>query len=464
MHPTSGKQGLGGLMQRLSPAWLLVLYYLLAIVAGALLLTTPWAARAEPLSFLDALFTATSAQCVTGLAVVDTGNALSLFGQLVVLALIQLGGLGLMTFSVYFFLALRLGVGGRGRWIIHETLLHTPVSSWPELVRSVLRLSLTIEAVGTLLLALVLVPQLGWAAGLFSALFHAVSAFCNAGFSLFSDSLTAYRAHPLVNFTIMTLIVLGGIGFLVLREMLDFLRQLPQTRRRPPVLSLHAKVVLLTSAVLIVGGTLLILLLEHANAFASVPSGEACLVALFHSISARTAGFNSIDLAQLRTPTLFLIIFLMFVGASPGSAGGGVKTTSLALFWAIFSNRLRGNRHTSLFRRTLPDELVTRALALVLLALILMALALFALLCVQSPDLQHETTRPFLSSAFEVVSAFATTGLSMGETARLTVAGKLIIIVLMFIGRVGLLTLAFAIAGRERPAGARYAEENIMIG
>ncbi|MDD3801546.1 MAG: potassium transporter TrkG [Desulfuromonas thiophila] len=303
-----------------------------------------------------------------------------------------------------------------------------------------------------------------WGAGLFSALFHAVSAFCNAGFSLFSDSLTAYRAHPLVNFTIMTLIVLGGIGFLVLREMLDFLRQLPQTRRRPPVLSLHAKVVLLTSAVLIVGGTLLILLLEHANAFAAVPSGEACLAALFHSVSARTAGFNSIDLAQLRTPTLFLIIFLMFVGASPGSAGGGVKTTSLALFWAIFSNRLRGNRHTSLFRRTLPDELVTRALALVLLALILMALALFALLCVQSPDLQHETTRPFLSSAFEVVSAFATTGLSMGETARLTVAGKLIIIVLMFIGRVGLLTLAFAIAGRERPAGARYAEENIMIG
>jgi trk system potassium uptake protein TrkH len=191
---------------------------------------------------------------------------------------------------------------------------------------------------------------------------------------------------------------------------------------------------------------------------------EGFWTALFQSVSARTAGFNTIDLNAFRAPTLFMIIFLMFVGASPGSAGGGVKTTSMALFLAIFYNRLKGSPHTSLFRRTIPEELISKALALVLLAVILIGIALFALMIVQNLDLAHESAREFLSYTFEAFSAFGTVGLSIGATTKLTTAGKTIIIALMFVGRVGLLTMAFAIAGRTRRFAPRYAEENIMIG
>ncbi|MBN2233174.1 MAG: potassium transporter [Deltaproteobacteria bacterium] len=448
----------------MSPAQTLTCYYAGAILLGTLLLASPPAARGTPLTFLDALFTATSAQCVTGLIVVDTGARLSVFGQLVVLALIQIGGLGITTFSVYLFIYLRIGVSSRGRWIINETLMHTPVSSWRELIRKIVRLTLVTEAVGAVLLAIVFVPALGFRKGLYSAVFHSVSAFCNAGFSLFSDSLTGFRANPLVNVTIMLLIVLGGIGFLVLRELLQLCPRPGRQRAPRSKCSLHSRIVLIATGFLIVVGAVLIGWLEKDNALLGMPLTERIWTALFQSVSARTAGFNTVDLNTFRAPTVFMIIFLMFVGASPGSAGGGVKTTSLALFLAIFYNRLRGNPHTTLFRRTIPDEAVTRALALVLLAIIMVSLALFGLLSVQSPDMLHEHPREFLGYTFEAFSAFGTVGLSIGATTYLTAPGKLIIILLMFVGRVGLLTMAFAIAGRPRPYAPRYAEENIMIG
>jgi trk system potassium uptake protein TrkH len=461
-----GKKGsLAKRLKQLSPAQLLTLFYAFAIFLGAALLATPLAARGEPVAFIDALFTATSAQCVTGLTVVDTGSRFSLFGQSVILALIQVGGLGITTFSVYLFIYLRIGVGAKGRWIINETLMHTPVGSWRELIRGIVVLTLVIEALGAALLALVLVPRLGFWPGLYSALFHSISAFCNAGFSLFPDSLVGFRDDPLVNTTVMALIILGGIGFLVIRELLAWLKgAFPRGRRRRIRISLHGKVVLVTSAFLIFYGAILIGWLEKDNLLVGMSFMEGFWVSLFQSVSARTAGFNSVDLNGFRAPTLFLMMFLMFVGASPGSAGGGVKTTCLALFFAVFYNRLKGNPHVSLFHRTIPDELVTKALALVLLAATLIGIALFALLIAQSPDSAHENPREFLAWAFEAVSAFGTVGLSMGMTADLNTAGKWIIILLMFVGRVGLLTLAFAIAGRSRRFSARYAEENVMIG
>jgi len=455
-------------LKQFSPAQLLALFYALAIFLGAALLATPFAARGAPLSFLDALFTATSAQCVTGLTVVDTGSRFSLFGQSVILALIQVGGLGITTFSVYLFIYLRIGVGAKGRWIINETLMHTPVGSWRELIRGVVVLTLVIEALGAVLLALALVPRLGWGTGLYSAVFHSVSAFCNAGFSLFPDNLVGFRADPLVNTTIIALIILGGIGFLVIREVMAWIgariRHLRRPRRRHIRISLHGKVVLVTSVFLIFYGAVLIGWLERDNALAGMPFLEGMWTALFQSVSARTAGFNTVDLGAFRSPTLFLVMFLMFVGASPGSAGGGVKTTCLALFFAVFYSRLKGTPHVSLFHRTIPDELVTKALALVLLACILIGCALFALLLAQSPDLAHENPREFLVCAFEAVSAFGTAGLSIGMTGKLNPLGKWIIILLMFVGRVGLLTMAFAIAGRTRRFPTRYAEENVMIG
>jgi trk system potassium uptake protein TrkH len=450
--------------RQLSIPQTLVLYYSLAILLGALLLATPLAANGAPLSFLDALFTATSAQCVTGLIVVDTGTKLTLFGQMVVLFLIQIGGLGIMTFSVYLFIYLRMGVSTRGRWIINETLMHSPIGTWRELIKSIFMLTLVIEALGALLLAWALVPQLGLWAGIYSAVFHSISAFCNAGFSLFSDSMVRFSANSLVNATLITLIVLGGIGFLVLRELLDVLKQWRRHSHKRLRISLHTKIVIVASAFLIVYGSVMIAWLEKDNTLVGLSLLEGFWTTLFQSVTTRTAGFNTLDLAQFRAPTLFLMIFLMFIGASPGSAGGGIKTTSMALFFAVFYNRLRGSRHVTLFRRTIPDEAITKALALTLLAITLIALAIFFLMSAHTPDAAHEGSREFLSYTFEAFSAFSTVGLSVGATAELNSVGKIIVIGLMFVGRVGMLTMAFAIAGRVNRFAPRYAEENIMIG
>jgi trk system potassium uptake protein TrkH len=445
--------------RELSPNTILILGYAAAILAGACLLALPVAARGEAVGFLDALFTATSAQCVTGLAVVDTGSRFSLFGQMVILGLIQLGGLGITTFSVYFFFYLRSGVSTRGRWIVHDTLLHTPVDSMRDLVRAIMRLTFVIEGAGALLLSCRFVPEFGWARGLYYGLFHSVSAFCNAGFALFPDSLVDYRGDPLVNLTIMALIVLGGIGFLVMKELLDLARQRGGRRR----MSLHTRLVLLTSAILIVAGALLIGVLEGGWSFAGMGVAEGCWAALFQSVTARTAGFNTVDLAQMGVPTVFLMMFLMFVGASPGSAGGGIKTTSLALFFAILHSRLKGVPHTNVFRRTIPDDLVTKTLSLVMLAILFLSGTLFALLTAElyGPAAGEGS---FLDYAFEAVSAFGTVGLSLGVTPKLLPAGKLVVIGLMFVGRVGLLTVAFSIVRRSHRDAVRYGEENIMIG
>ncbi len=449
-------------LQRLSPAQALVFYYGLAIALGAVLLSLPVAGHGGGLPPLDALFTATSAQCVTGLVVCDVGTRLTVFGQLVVLVLIQIGGLGIMTFSVYLFFYLGMGVGAKGRWIINETLSHTPVKSLPDLIRRIFLLTAGVEILGAVLLAVAFVPRLGWGKGLYFALFHSISAFCNAGFALFPDSLVSFQGDVLVNLTVMALIIVGGIGFLVVMEVASRVRTAGDDRRRH--LSLHSRLVLVTTAILLVFGTAAVALMEWHGALASMPTGRALLVALFQSVTTRTAGFNTMDLTALRTPTVFVMIFLMFIGASPGSTGGGIKTTSLALFYGILVSRLRGNLHTNLFHRTLPDETVTKALALVMLAVLLIGLALFGLLLAQVPTLSMEGPRVLLDHVFETVSAFGTVGLSLGVTGALTVAGKWIIIVLMFIGRVGLLTVAFAIAGRTRNYPTRYAEENIMIG
>lgn len=445
----------------ISPGAALILYYAVAIMAGATALSLPQASTGAPLSFLDALFTATSAQCVTGLIVVDTGSDLSLFGQLVVLVLIQVGGLGITTFSVYVFFYVNKRVGMRGRWIISETLLHTPVESLRGLIKEIVLLTLIIEAVGAVALAFVFVPEMGFARGIYSSVFHSISAFCNAGFSLFPDSMVRYRDDYLINFTIMALIVLGGIGFLVIKEGMDLIRQ-KEGRRR---MSLHTKLVLVTTAVLIFGGFILIATLEYHLMYKEAGVEGWLLTSLFQSVTARTAGFNTVDLNMLEVPTLFLIMFLMFVGASPGSAGGGIKTTSLAIFIVVFYNRMKGVGSANVFRRTIPTDLAMKALALMMLAAIFVGGATFLLLAAQLPGLSFMESRgAFMDYAFEAVSAFGTVGLSLGATSKLTVTGKVIVILLMFIGRVGLLTVAYTIIERSRKDTARYSEENVMIG
>lgn len=446
---------------RFSPGQVLLLYYSLAILLGGGLLTLPLASKGDPLSFLDALFTATSAQCVTGLVVVDTGSRLSWFGQFVILLLIQTGGLGITTFSVYLLSYLGGGMSLRGRQQIEQTLLPQPYASVRELIRKIFILTIAIEAIGAVLLAIRLVPELGLVAGLWSALFHSVSAFCNAGFSLFSDSLVGFQGDPLINLTIMGLIISGGLGFLVLQELLG-LRRRHQVRHR---LSLHTRLVLVTSLALTVGGALLLTLIEIPGELHDMSTGNGFWMVLFQSVTARTAGFNTIDLNLLEVPSLVLIMFLMFIGASPGSCGGGIKTTSFALLFAILHSRLKGERHTNIFHRTVPDRLTSRALTLVLLSVVACGVAIFLLLTVQVHGLSAtESRNALLDYAFEAVSAFATVGLSLGVTAKLVPLGKLIVIAMMFVGRVGILTLAFAIIRRSGGRELRYAEEQVMIG
>jgi len=447
---------------RVSPGQALLSYYGLAILFGGGLLSLPLAVHGEPLSLLDALFTATSAQCVTGLTVVDTGSRLSFFGQLVVLLLIQTGGLGITTFSVYLFSYLGGGFSLRSRRMIEETLLPFPYASLKELIRGIFLLTFAIEGIGTLLLSVRLVPALGWGQGLYSALFHSISAFCNAGFSLFPNSIENFRGDPLINLTLIFLITTGGLGFLVLQEVLGMTKRQQGKRRR---LSLHSRLVLLTSLALTLGGGLLLGLLEAPSELHRLSSSEGFWTMLFQSVSARTAGFNSLDLNLLEVPSLFLMMFLMFVGASPGSCGGGIKTTSLALLFAILKSRLQGNKHTNIFRRTIPEDLTTRALTLIMLSFLVCGVAIFALLAVQVYGLPAVESRgAFMLYAFEAVSAFATVGLSLGVTPHLVPLGKLIIIALMFIGRVGILTLAFAFIRRARQGAVVYSEEKVMIG
>lgn len=431
---------------------------------GTLLLSLPVAHAAEPVSVLDALFTATSATCVTGLTVVDTGTRFSAFGQAVILGLIQVGGLGLMTFAVFVGVALGGRVAFTERVVIQESMHHTPSAGVRRLVRHVLAFTLVSEAFGALWLWLRLREALPSGASVWSAVFHSVSAFCNAGFSLFPDNLSRYRGDLVVNLGITGLIILGGLGFLASMELRDQLAA--RLRRvRPPQATLHTRLVLLVTVVLLVSGALVYLVLERDNLLRGLPPGERLLAAWFLSVTPRTAGFNTVDYGQASSETLFFTIFLMFVGASPGSTGGGIKTTTFGLLVALVVARWRGRGRASVFHRTIPHAVMDRALLLAMLAWALVSLAIGLLVFAESAGVPYERADPrFVALMFEAVSAFGTVGLSTGITPGLGAASKLVLIALMFVGRVGPLTLILAMSPRERRGRFRYAEENVMVG
>ena len=327
-------------IKRMAPGLLVIGSYLAAALSGTVLLALPAASTGEALAPIDALFTATSAICVTGLVVVDTGTQFTVIGKSVILALIQLGGLGVMTFSVFLFLFLGRGIGTRERWIITGTFTPAPIGDIRSLLRSIFLFTILAEAAGAVLMFLFWRREMTVSSALFTSLFHSVSAFCNAGFSFFRTSFEQYRGSPLLNITIMILIVVGGIGFPVMYE---FTRRIGDWRRRRRTsLSLHTRMVLWTSCILIVSGGILMYVLERNHAVAALPWWEKLFAALFQSVTARTAGFNTLDISTLTGATLFVLVMLMFIGASPGSCGGGIKTTSLAIFAAIFNNKIRG--------------------------------------------------------------------------------------------------------------------------
>jgi trk system potassium uptake protein TrkH len=418
------------------------------------------------ISYVDALFTSTSAVCVTGLVVKDTGPDFTRTGQWVVLVLIQLGGIGIMTFSTIFLLVL-----GRRPSLSQDVMLegvfaHSPMRNLHTLILWVLLFTLTAEVVGTGCYFLHWVHEFPPHEALFISLFHAVSAFCNAGFCLFPDGFIRYQGHVLINLNTIFLIIIGGIGFLVLLELYQR-RGLKTTEgaRQRKTLSLHARLTLLTTLILLVAGAMFFFVIEYNDILRGMRFPDKILISVFQSVTARTAGFNTVDFSLLANATLFFFIILMFIGASPGSCGGGIKTTTAATFFALVRARLRGDTDVMIMHRTIPKETVAKAVAVVISSGLVITVMVVILLVTQIGGVSHEESRGmFLEYVFEAVSAFGTVGLSMGKTLGLDTFGKLVIIVLMFVGRLGPLTLAFSIRPKEITGQLKYSEENVIIG
>ncbi|HZK25776.1 MAG TPA: TrkH family potassium uptake protein [Oscillospiraceae bacterium] len=439
---------------KVSPAKILVGGFALLIVLGTLLLSLPQAVPTGRLPLGDALFTATSAVCVTGLVVVDTGTQFSRFGQTVIMLLIQFGGLGIMTVATIIFTLLGRKISLRERLVIQEALNQETLHGLVRLVKTVVLLTFAAEALGALLLATRFIPIYGWRTGVFYSVFHAVSAFCNAGFDIIGSyrSLTPFATDPVIVLTIALLFIIGGIGFTVWIEFLQ--------RRSIARLSLHAKIVILMTVILLLGGTLIILAVEATNpqTFGQFDWGGKLLNAFFMAATPRTAGLNTVPTNLLLSPTIFLLIVLMFIGASPASTGGGIKTTTFGVLMVTVYSAIRGDEDVLWQQKRIPGDLIRRALTITVVAMLLVCLVTFLLLVTEDGSFT------FLDYLFEATSAFATVGLTTGVTASLSSWGRLFIIVTMFAGRVGPLTLVFALARHTRKTSVRYLPERIMIG
>jgi trk system potassium uptake protein TrkH len=374
------------------------------------------------------------------------------------MCLFQIGGLGIITFSVVLFGLMGGGISFRGREIVQSTFLHTPRRDFIVIMKWVLGLTFIIEATGSLLLFIRFYQDFSPGQALYYAVYHAVSAFNNCGYSLFSSNLMRYQSDIIVNLTIMGLIILGGIGFVVQYEIISLWRGFQKK------LSVHANIVLITTASLILGGAAFFYLFEMNHILKDASIKTQILTSFFQSVIPRTAGFSTIDIGQLTNPTILVLIMLMFIGASPGSTGGGIKTTSFALLLLMIWNRLKGQEQVNVYNRTIPGEILTRTIAIIFASAFSVTLITSILLLLGGVgDLPSVESRHFfVEYLFETVSAFGTVGLSMGITHNLSTGQKLAIIFMMFAGRVGPLTLAFSWYSTKR--GLTYAEESVMVG
>ncbi|WP_246053943.1 TrkH family potassium uptake protein [Paenibacillus anaericanus] len=438
---------------KLSPPRILVFGFAAIIMVGALLLMLPIASTTgETLPFVDALFTATSATCVTGLIVVDTGTHFTTFGQVVIMLLIQVGGLGFMTMATLFTFALKRKISLKDRLVLQEAMNQNSMEGIVRLIRKVLMYSLVIESCAALVYSIRWAFDMPLGRAIYFGIFHSVAMFNNAGFDLFGGyrSLTMYVGDPIVNFVTMFLIVAGGIGFIVMSDLIDFRR-----RRR---LTLHSKVVLTMTTALILIGALVIFVFEFTNPKTLEPLnwGAKIWSAFFQSVTPRTAGANTLDIAALRQATQFFMIILMFIGASPGSTGGGIKTTTFTILVSAVFSMIRGREDLVLFKYRLAQERIFKAVTITMLSLFLVI--------VVSMILSTTEDVSFLSILFEATSAFGTVGLTMGITGKLTLIGKIIISFTMFAGRLGPLTLAYALGPKKGKELYRYPEGKMIIG
>ncbi|MPW36125.1 TrkH family potassium uptake protein [Vibrio sp. B1Z05] len=429
---------------------IIVLSFLMILFPSAVLLTLP-VFSVSGLSMTDALFTATSAISVTGLGVVDTGQHFTLSGKILLMILMQIGGLGQMTLSAVLLYMFGVRLSLQQQALAKEALGQDRRINLHSLVKKIIIFALAAEFVGFVILSYRWVPDMGWSTGMFYALFHSISAFNNAGFSLFSDSLVGFVGDPIVISCLASLFILGGLGFTVVG---DLSANLHKGFRH---LQLHTKIMLLGTPILLIVGTLMFWLLERNNAatLGSLSTSEQWFAAFFQSATARTAGFNSIDLSSLTSPAMLFMMLLMLIGAGSTSTGGGIKVSTFVVATLATWSFLSQKKHVVLFHRTIGSQTVTRSLAIIVVSGILLFFAMFGLMITEQA--------PFKVIIFETISAFATVGVSAGLTAELSEPGKLIMIVVMIIGRIGPLTLAYMLARPEKTL-VKYPEDPVFTG
>jgi trk system potassium uptake protein len=434
--------------------------FLAVILTGAMLLMLPFSTTSgqwnDP---IVSLFTSTSAVCVTGHVVVDTATHFSRFGQLVIMLLIQIGGLGYMTVTTFLWLLLVRRFGLKDKVAIQQSLDRRALQGSTQILQSIVATTLLFELTGAFLLLLVFVPDLGWAKGLWFAVFHSVSAWNNAGFGLFSDNLVGYRGSLLVNAVITGLIIFGGIGYEVILELYVMIQERLRRQKMKTARTLNFQVAVSTTLILLVGGTLVIWAIESRNpqTLGSLNIAEQLLAAWFQSVTARTAGFNTIDESKLTSAGMFVTVALMFIGGSPGGTAGGIKTSTARVLSSCTYAILQGKESVILYRRQVPNSLLLKAIAVIFGSMMTVICGTMAI-SLADPQLN------FINILFEVVSAFATVGLSTGITAGLTSFSKLVLIATMYIGRVGILLLISSVLGDPRPSTVSYPEESLLVG
>lgn len=444
-----------------TPSQVLALGFALMILAGTVLLALPIAHEpGQQLSLVDALFMATSAVCVTGLAVVDVASTFSTFGEIVIMLLIQAGGFGIMSLSTMMFLVTGRRIGLQERLMMQEALGSFSIAGVVKMTRTIIATTLVIEAVGAVLLALRFLAYFPPGKALYFGVFHAISAFNNAGLDLTSHSLRIFNRDPFILLVVAALVLLGGIGFIVMQ---DIWRQ-----RRWERFALQTKIVLVVTGGLLVAGTLLILALEYSNpaTLGPLPLTDKLFNAFFTSVTFRTAGFESISMGKMAYAALLVAIVLMYIGGSPGGTGGGIKTTTFAVIILAVRATVRGTEEIQVMGRRLPRELLDRAIATAAMALVLIVVVGGVLLVTESHVVSDPTNPVTIADVlFEGTSAFATVGLTTGVTPHLSIPGRLLIALTMYIGRIGPLTAAVALAQRRRErAHIDYPEERVMIG
>jgi len=439
----------------LRPVQIVVLSFVVVISLGTLLLLLPQSRKPGiDLSIVNALFTAASATCVTGLTVVNISNTFTLFGQLIILALIQIGGLGLMTMVGFFSIILR-NMSLNESLIMRDTLNYETLDKIGHMLLSILLITFTIELIGAISLYLFWIEDFASAKKtLYFSVFHAVSAFCNAGFSLFQNSFTNYSKSSAFNLIITSLIILGGLGFIVINDVIKVINL--KFRKEPARLKVHTKLVLIVSIVLIIIGTLILFFFENKSLLCSYSIKEKLMISYFQSITARTAGFNTINVCGLANASCLILMILMFIGASPGSTGGGIKTSTFGIAIVSLRSFIQGRQRIEIFKRTLPRRSLNKVFGIIFVSAIFITVCVIILLLTEKAS--------FMDILFEEMSAFGTVGLSRGITSSLSTPGKLVITITMLTGRIGPLAMALALTGKRSNAIYAYPEEEVIIG